>query len=86
MLAEIGYPAADESLMPMREQVLDCWLGSAFYMEFESKSAVPKHRSAEGVPLIQGRYRRCGSQQGNALYSITRLGLADKRATGWPSA
>src|SRR6202030_86906 len=44
------------------------------------KSAVPKHRSAEGVPIIQGRYRRCGSQQGNALYSITRLGLADKRS------
>ena len=38
MLAEIGYPATDESLMPMREQVLDCWLGHAFYMEFESKS------------------------------------------------
>ncbi|MGC1189802.1 MAG: hypothetical protein WA861_04400, partial [Candidatus Binatus sp.] len=73
MLAEIGYPANDESLMPMREQVLDCWLGHAFYMELESKSAVPKHRSAEGVPIIQGRYRRCASQQGNALYSITRL-------------
>jgi hypothetical protein len=66
----------------MREQVLDRWLDSSFYMEFESKSAVPKHRSAEGVPIIQGRYRRCGSQQGNALYSITRLGLADKRSDG----
>ncbi len=82
MLAEIGYPAGDESLLPMREQVLDHWLGHAFYMEFESKSAVPKSRSAEGVPIIQGRYRRCGSQQGNALYSITRLGLADKRSDG----
>ena len=82
MLAEIGYPANDESLMPMREQVLDCWLGHAFYMELESKSAVPKHRSAEGVPIIQGRYRRCASQQGNALYSITRLGLADKKSDG----
>ena len=80
MLAEIGYPAGDESLMQMREQVLDRWLDSSFYMEFESKSAVPKNRSAEGVPIIQGRYRRCGSQQGNALYSITRLGIADKRS------
>jgi hypothetical protein len=79
-LAEIGYPAGDESLMPMREQVLDYWLGHQFYMEFESNKAVPKHRSAEGVPIIQGRYRRCGSQQGNALYSITRLGIADKRS------
>jgi hypothetical protein len=80
MLAEIGYPAGDESILPMREQVLDRWLDSSFYMEFESKTAVPKHRSAEGVPIIQGRYRRCGSQQGNALYSITRLGLADRRS------
>jgi hypothetical protein len=40
----------------------------------------PKSRGAEGVPRIQGRYRRCASQQGNALYSITRLGLADKRS------
>jgi hypothetical protein len=80
MLAEIGYPAGDESLLPMREQVLEYWLNSSFYMEFESKSAVPKHRSSEGVPIIQGRYRRCASQQGNALYSITRLGLADKKS------
>jgi hypothetical protein len=82
MLAEIAYPSGDESLLPMRDQVLDHWLNSSFYMEFESKTAVPKHRSAEGVPLIHGRYRRCGSQQGNALYSITRLGLADKRSDG----
>src|SRR5271165_3807425 len=82
MLAEIGYPAGDTSLLPMRDQVVDHWLSSAFFMEFESRSAVPKHRSAEGVPIIQGRYRRCASQQGNALYSITRLGLADKRSDG----
>jgi hypothetical protein len=82
MLAEIGYPAGDDSLLSMREQVLDYWLNSSFYMEFESKSAVPKHRSAEGVPIIRGCYRRCASQQGNALYSITRLGLADKKSDG----
>jgi hypothetical protein len=66
----------------MRNHVLDHWLSSAFYMEFESRGAVAKRRVAEGVPIIQGRYRRCGSQQGNALYSITRLGLADKRSDG----
>ena len=82
MLAEIGYPAGDKSLLPMRDLVLDRWLDHSFYLEFESKSAVPKHRSAEGVPFIQRRYRRCASQQGNALYSITRLGLADKRSDG----
>jgi len=82
MLAEIGYPAGDESLMPMRNQVLDVWLSHSFYIEFESRVSVPKHRSAEGVPIIQARYRRCCSQQGNALYSIERLGLADKRSEG----
>ena len=29
---------------------------------------------------MEGRYRRCGSQQGNALRSMVRLGLADERA------
>jgi len=80
MLSEIGYPAGDESLLSMRDQVLDRWLDSSFFKEFESNKAIPKHRSPEGVPCIRGRYRRCGSQQGNALYSITRLGLADTRS------
>lgn len=29
---------------------------------------------------MNGRYRRCGSQQGNALYSLVTLGIADDRA------
>jgi hypothetical protein len=76
-LADIGYPPGDEALLPMCRQVLGHWLADFFYQEFESKSAVPKHRFREGVPNIRGRYRRCVSQQGNALYSLTRLGLAD---------
>src|ERR1700683_1400968 len=40
MLAEIGYPAGDESLRPMRDQVLDCWLGSSFYAGVEVKVTV----------------------------------------------
>lgn len=28
---------------------------------------------------MAGRYRRCGSQQGNALYFLTRLGIGDDR-------
>ena len=76
-LADLGYPPGDESLLPMCRQVLDHWLSDSFYREFESKNAVPKHRSNDGVPIIRGRYRRCASQQGNALYSLTRLGLGD---------
>lgn len=78
-LADIGYPPGDEALFPMRDQVLDYWLNSSFYREIESTSAIPKSRGAEGVPLIRGRYRRCASQQGNALLSVTRLGLGDSR-------
>ena len=74
-LADLGYPPGDESLLPMCRQVLDHWLSDSFYREFESKGAIPKRRSNEGVPVIRGRYRRCASQQGNALFSLTRLGL-----------
>jgi hypothetical protein len=77
-LAEIGYPPGDESLLPICHRVLRHWLSTSFYREFESNSAVPKHRSAEGVPIIRGRYRRCASQQGNALYSLTALELAEE--------
>jgi hypothetical protein len=77
-LAEIGYPPADQSLLPMCQQVLRHWLSPSFYKEFESNRAVPKHRSTEGVPIIRGRHRRCASQQGNTLYSLTALDLAQE--------
>ncbi len=63
-LADIGYPAGDESLVPMREQVYG-WLLSK--------------RHEKGIETIQGRVRRCASQEGNALYSLLTLGLADDR-------
>jgi hypothetical protein len=63
-LADIGYPAGDKSLIPLREQVLN-WLFSE------------KHQ--EHIKLINGRTRRCASQEGNALYSLLTLGLADER-------
>ncbi len=30
--------------------------------------------------MIEGRYRRCASQQGNALYAAAKLGLLDRDA------
>ncbi len=78
-LADLGYPAGDESLIPIRDQVLDCWLEDQYFKEFEAKSKSLAY-SKEGVPVMQGRHRRCGSQQGNALWSILQLGLADDRA------
>lgn len=76
-LADIGYPAGQAELLPVRDQVLDCWLGERFTREYPAQKA-SKSRS-KGVPVIQGRARRCASQQGNALYATLALGLADER-------
>jgi hypothetical protein len=50
--------------------------GKIFYEEFEAKSKAEAYRRS-GVPVMQGRHRRCASQQGNALLSLTLLGLND---------
>lgn len=63
-LADIGYPAGDESLLPLRDQVYG-WLLSK--------------RHERSIPTIQGRVRRCASQEGNALHYLLTLGLADAR-------
>jgi hypothetical protein len=77
-LADLGYPPGDPGLHPLREQVLTTWLDESYYVEFEAtaKSAAYRRR---GVPVMQGRYRRCASQQGNALWFLITLGLADER-------
>ncbi len=63
-LAEIGYPSGDGSLVPLREQVYG-WL---FSKKHEKK-----------IKGIDGRVRRCASQEGNALYYLLTLGLDDAR-------
>jgi hypothetical protein len=73
-LADLGYPPGDESLYPMRDQVLDTWLNPNFFHEFAVEKKDASYRG-RGVPVMQGRYRRCGSQQGNALRFLTVLGL-----------
>ena len=79
-LADIGYPAGDRSLMPARDQLMECWLSERhYYDEFEVESKAASYRK-RGVPVMQGRHRRCASQQSNALFSVVQLGLADGRA------
>ena len=80
-LADLGYPPGDPSLFAMRDQLLDRWLGPTFYREFDANTMAAAYRGT-GVPRIRGRYRRCASQQGNALYSLTKLGLANERSDG----
>ncbi len=64
LLAELGYPAGDLSLIPLREQVLGWLLSESHYQQ---------------IKTISGRVRRCASQEANALYSLLSLGLADER-------
>jgi hypothetical protein len=64
MLAEIGYPAGDKSLVALKEQVYE-WLFS------------DKHQKS--IKTIDDRTRRCASQEGNAVYYLLTLGLADDR-------
>jgi hypothetical protein len=63
-LADIGYPPGDKRLVPLREAVCD-WLLS------------PGHERS--VKTVKGRARRCASQEGNALFYLLKLGLADAR-------
>jgi hypothetical protein len=79
-LADLGYPAGDESLAPLRDRLLELWLRPSYFREFDPQRRPAGSPSPSAVPLLRGRYRRCASQQGNVLYSLQRLGLADARA------
>ncbi len=63
-LADQGYPPGDESLIPLREQVLS-WLLSEYHLST--------------VQTINGRTRRCASMESNAIYALLTLELADAR-------
>jgi hypothetical protein len=60
-LTELGLPADHPAVRPGIERVLN-WLTGE------------KHRG--GIVTINGRTRRCGSQEGNALATCTHFGLA----------
>ena len=77
-LADLGYPEGASTLFPVRDQVLDCWLSREFYEEFEATGKEDAYKKI-GVPVIQGRPRRCASQQGYALYYLITLGLENDR-------
>jgi hypothetical protein len=64
LLADLGCPAGDASLRPLMEETYNAWLGDYHF----------KH-----IKKIAGRTRRCASQEGNAVWSSLRLGLADAR-------
>jgi hypothetical protein len=63
-LADLGYPSGDERLRPLLEQCY-AWLLSR---EHEKR-----------ILTLEGRVRRCASQEGNCVYYSLALGLADGR-------
>jgi hypothetical protein len=77
-LADLGYPVGDPSLAPIRDRLLELWLGPNYFHEYEAKTKAQAY-AKRGVPIMQGRFRRCASQQGNVLYSFVTLGIADER-------
>jgi hypothetical protein len=62
LLADMDYPEGDVSLKPLLEQCYK-WLLS-----------IEHERS---IQIINGRVRRCASQEGNCIYYSLALGLAD---------
>jgi hypothetical protein len=77
-LADIGYPQSDPLLDPIKDQLLDFWLSETFQKEYIAESKSQAYQQI-GIPVMQGRYRRCASQQGNLLYMLLKLGLSDSR-------
>lgn len=77
-LADLGYPPGDEQLGTLAQQALELWLRPAYFREFNAHSEREANRRIDSVPKMAGRYRRCASQQGNALFYCVRLGLAPR--------
>jgi hypothetical protein len=79
-LADLGYPRGDSRLRVAATEMVADWLTDRFYNEFEAKTKDEVYaRLKQRIPVMDGRYRACASQQGNALHSVMKLGLEDER-------
>ena len=74
LLADLNYPPGDKSLIPLRDQVYD-WLFSQEHLQ-QTKY---HHIYSGSLKMIRDRARIHASMEGNALYSIMKLGLFDER-------
>jgi hypothetical protein len=68
-LADIGYPPGDRALQPLLDQAYG-WMLEPRHLEF------PRSAAYSDQPE---RFRRCASQEGNAIRYALLLGLADAR-------
>jgi hypothetical protein len=65
-LADLDFPPGDSNLIPLREQELRWLLGDE------------RTRLARRL-TFGGHTRMCASMEGNAIYALLKLGLADER-------
>jgi hypothetical protein len=73
-LADLQYPKEGKSFVPLREQVYE-WLFSREHLEY-----VKRHETYSGpVFKARGLFRAHASMEGNAVYYLSKLGLADDR-------
>jgi hypothetical protein len=68
-LAEIGYPAGDERLVPMRQRVLH-WMFAPAFLKAPSTVVFPDQPE---------RPRRCASMEGNTIWAQLWLGIVDEQ-------
>ena len=73
-LADLGYPAGDPALRKDIDRSLETWLRPSYFREWRPQTEEQASSRMDAVPCLRGRYRRCASQQGNALFYVTRLG------------
>jgi hypothetical protein len=64
-LAELGYPENDPDIWPMVDNVLERWFRA---------TDLKGH-----ITMIDGRARRCSSQESNICWSAMKLGFRDNR-------
>jgi hypothetical protein len=79
-LADLGYPGPDPALAPAMERAVALWLRRPYFAPSRPPRAGTAQRPGSAVPRIHGRYRRCASQQGNALFYATTLKMAPESA------
>jgi hypothetical protein len=65
ILADLGYPPGAEDLFPLMQDTFNTWLSHA--------------HETRHLRVLDGRVRRCASQEGYAAWCSLRLGFADSR-------
>jgi hypothetical protein len=74
-LADIGYPKNDTKIEPLINQVVNYWLLPIIIDEtIVDAEDINQIKSIKGVPIVNGRARRCASQQAFAVFSSLTLG------------